>query len=113
MLRGDIFFANIPTTTKSTHIQLGFRPWLVVQNNMGNKHSPTTIVVPITGNINKKIDLPTHCLINAESMKTSMVLCEQIRVIDVLPEYQVKTRLSDSDMEKVDNCLKIALALEV
>lgn len=113
MVRGDIFFAYIPTVTKSTHIQLGFRPWLVIQNNIGNKYSPTVIVVPITSNIYKKINLPTHCLVNPKGLKPSMVLCEQIRTIDVLPEYQVKTRLSDSDMEKVDTCLKIALGLEV
>lgn len=113
MVRGDIFFADIPTVTKSTHIQLGFRPWLVVQNNIGNKYSSTTIVVPITSNIYKKTSLPTHCLVNPKRLKPSIVLCEQIRTIDVLPEYQVKTRLSDSDMEKVDTCLKIALGFEV
>ena len=80
----DIFYANLSKNTVNSE-QGGIRPVLVIQNDIGNKHSPTIIVLPITSEI-KKENMPTHCVIH-KSLKNglrvdSMVMAEQIRVID-------------------------------
>lgn len=80
----DIFSVNLSSDATKTE-QGGIRPAIIVQNDIGNKYSPTVIVLPLTTEI-KKADLPTHCIIH-KSIKNglkndSMVLAEQIRVID-------------------------------
>lgn len=112
MTRGHVFFANL-SETNNTHIQGGYRPWLVVQNNAGNKYSPTTIVVPLTSNIKKHPNQPTHCFVIVHGLRPSIALCEQIRVIDVKPFYKPILKLPDCEMKKVDKCLKYTLGLEV
>jgi mRNA interferase MazF len=85
MYRGEIYLADLPNPVGSE--QAGVRPVLIVQNEKGNTHSPTTIICPLTSR-NKTI-LDTHVLltpIDCGIIKDSIVLCEQIRVID-------KTRL--------------------
>lgn len=80
----DIFYANLSMNTVNSE-QGGIRPVVIVQNDIGNKFSPTLIVLPITSEI-KKENMPTHCLIHksvSNSLKVnSMVMAEQIRVID-------------------------------
>ena len=89
MRRGDVYYADLRPVIGSE--QGGIRPVLIIQNDVGNKHSPTVIVLPITSEI-KKINMPTHCVIhksNKNGLKVdSMVMAEQIRVID-------KSRLKD------------------
>lgn len=95
--RGDIFFADLSPVVGSE--QGGIRPVLVVQNDIGNKYSPTVIVAAITSQINKS-KLPTHIEISAEEYgltKDSVILMEQIRTID-------KRRLKDK-IGKLDNAL--------
>lgn len=86
----DIFYANLSQNTIKSE-QGGIRPVIVIQNNVGNKYSPTVIVLPITSEI-KKENMPTHCVIHKSEINglrvDSMVLAEQIRVID-------KSRLKD------------------
>ena len=112
MNRGDIFYANLDGTIGSE--QSGIRPVIIIQNNVGNKYSPTTIIVPLTKKINFKINQPTHYLIKAfEKIKfDSIVLTEQIRAID-------KTRLKEKigiinkkTMQEIDVKILIALGLE-
>lgn len=110
--RGDIYFANLDPVFGSE--QGGTRPVLILQNNIGNKYSPTVIVAAITSAIDKKALLPTHCSIKSAGLKyESIVLLEQLRTID-------KERLSDKIgsikgedlMDQIDCCLSISLGLE-
>lgn len=90
--RGEIYYADLSPVVGSE--QGGVRPVLILQNDTGNKHSPTTIVAAITSR-RTKADLPTHVTFTADCMKTeSTVLLEQIRTID-------KTRL-DGYIGKID-----------
>jgi len=80
----DIFYADLSKNTVRSE-QGGIRPVIVIQNDTGNRYSPTVIVLPITSEL-KKINMPTHCILH-KSLKNglavnSMVLAEQIRVID-------------------------------
>lgn len=114
MTRGQVFFATI-NNKDNTHIQQGNRPWVVVQNDAGNKFGPTLIIIPLTGNLHKRPDLPTHCYVYPDGlgMHKSIALCEQITTIDKLPCYVPRCKLSAYDMDNIDHCLKIALGLEV
>lgn len=80
----DIYYANLSNNTVQSE-QGGIRPVIIIQNNTGNKYSPTVIVLPITSEI-KKESLPTHCILHKTEKNglehNSMVLAEQIRVID-------------------------------
>ena len=86
----DIFYANLSKNTVQSE-QGGIRPVIIIQNDVGNKYSPTVIVLPITSEI-KKENMPTHCILHKTDRNglemDSMVLAEQIRVID-------KSRLLD------------------
>lgn len=80
----DIFYADLSKNAVNSE-QGGIRPVIVIQNDVGNKYSPTVLVLPMTKEI-KKVNMPTHCIIqksNANGLSVdSMVLAEQIRVID-------------------------------
>lgn len=78
--RGDIVLIDVPIVDGS-RVQGGNRPWLIVQNDVGNRHSPTTIVVPLTSKL-KRMEMPTHVIVTGKGIKASMVECEQVRVID-------------------------------
>lgn len=109
--RGDIFFAQLNPVVGSE--QGGMRPVLVVQNDIGNQYSPTTIVVAITSQINKA-KLPTHVEISAEKSgldKDSVILTEQIRTIDKSRLKQRVTFLDEEIMEKVNKAIEISLGL--
>lgn len=73
--RGDVVVIDVPMLANS-HIQAGKRPWVVVQNNVGNQFSSTSIVVPLTTKI-KRLELPTHVAVTWGSLQPSMVECEQ------------------------------------
>ncbi len=109
--RGDIYYADLRPVVGSE--QGGVRPVLIIQNDVGNRHSPTVICAAITSQMNKA-KLPTHVEINSERYdmaKNSVVLLEQLRTID-------KTRLRDKIchldhqiLGKIDKALEISLEL--
>jgi len=109
--RGDVFYANLSPVVGSE--QGGVRPVLVIQNDIGNKYSPTVIVAAITSQINKA-KLPTHIEISANQYglpKDSVVLLEQIRTIDKRRFIEKVSRLDDEMMTKVNEALMISLGL--
>lgn len=109
--RGDIFYADLSPVVGSE--QGGVRPVLVIQNDIGNKYSPTIIIAAITSQINKA-KLPTHIEISAEEYgltKDSVILLEQIRTIDKKRLKERVGHLSDELMKKVDECIEISFGL--
>lgn len=109
--RGDIYYADLSPVIGSE--QGGVRPVLVVQNDIGNKYSPTVIAAAITSQINKA-KLPTHIEISALEyglLKDSVILLEQIRTIDKKRLREKIGRLDDELMEKVNEALSISFGL--
>ena len=109
---GDLYFADLSPVTGSE--QGGIRPVLVVQNDVGNKFSPTIIVAAITSRRNKA-DLPTHVEIEADGnglSKNSVVLLEQLRTID---KRRLRERIGTIDktrLPEVDEALSVSLGIE-
>ena len=102
--RGDIFYGKIPKEDGS--VQGGTRPVVILQNNIGNKYSPTVIIAAITSQMNK-VKLPTHVEVSAEFglPKNSVVLLEQIRTID---KKRLREKVGFTDeffMKKVNEAL--------
>ena len=110
--RGDIFYANLDGTIGSE--QSGIRPVIVVQNDAGNKYSPTTIIVPLTKKVRLKINQPTHFWINpfGNIRFDSIVLTEQIRVIDKSRLKEKIGVMNNKAMQEIDNKILIALGLK-
>ena len=109
--KGDLYFADLSPVTGSE--QGGVRPVLVVQNDVGNKYSPTIIVAAITSKRNKA-DLPTHVAIDADGnglSKNSIVLMEQLRTIDKRRLKDKVCHLDDAMLDKVNHALEISLEL--
>ncbi len=109
--RGEVYFAQLNPVVGSE--QGGIRPVLVVQNDIGNQYSPTTIVLAITSQINKA-KLPTHVELRAAKYgldKDSVILGEQIRTIDKTRLKQRIALLDDETMAKVNHALEISLGL--
>ena len=104
--RGDVVVIDVPMLANS-HIQAGKRPWVVVQNNVGNQFSSTSIVVPLTTKI-KRLELPTHVAVTWGSLQPSMVECEQGRVVDVSDDCEYICTLPPEIMRHVDTALKNA-----
>ena len=105
--RGDIFYADLSPVVGSE--QGGIRPVIIIQNDVGNKYSPTVIVSAITSQINKA-KLPTHVEISSEAYglnKDSAVLLEQIRRLK-----EKIGHMTDIDMKKVDNALLVSVGLQ-
>jgi len=111
--RGEIFFAQLNPVQGSE--QGGIRPVLVVQNDIGNSYSPTTIVVPITSRINKA-KLPTHVELSREESglsRDSVVLAEQIRTVDKARLQQKVTTLDQGAMNRIDQALGISMGINL
>ncbi|PYG88195.1 mRNA interferase MazF [Ruminiclostridium sufflavum DSM 19573] len=109
--RGDIYYADLSPVIGSE--QGGVRPVLVVQNDVGNKYSPTVIAAAITSQINKA-KLPTHIEIGALEYglaKDSVILLEQIRTIDKRRLREKIGHLDEELMEKVNDALEISFGL--
>lgn len=109
--RGDIYYADLSPVVGSE--QGGIRPVLVLQNDIGNKYSPTVIVAAITSQINKS-KLPTHLAINADKFgiaKDSVILLEQLRTIDKKRLREKVCHIDVENMKKIDYALKISLGL--
>lgn len=109
--RGDVFYADLNPVIGSE--QGGVRPVLVIQNDVGNRYSPTVIVAAITSQINKA-KLPTHVEIISKSYglpRHSIVLCEQVRTIDKKRLREKLGGLDEENMRRIDEALKISLSL--
>lgn len=109
--RGDIFYADLRPVIGSE--QGGIRPVLIIQNDVGNKYSPTVICAAITSQINKA-KLPTHIEIEAKKyalIKDSVILLEQVRTIDKKRLKEKICHLDPEVMTKVDKCILISFGL--
>ncbi|RGR79800.1 type II toxin-antitoxin system PemK/MazF family toxin [Heyndrickxia coagulans] len=109
--RGDVYFADLSPVVGSE--QGGVRPVLILQNDIGNRFSPTVIVAAITAQI-QKAKLPTHVEIDAKRYgleRDSVILLEQIRTIDKQRLTDKITHLDEEVMEKIDYALQISLGL--
>ena len=103
--RGDIYYADLSPAVGSE--QGGIRPVLILQNDKGNKYSPTTIVVAMTSKTSKKGSLPTHISLNKERTTglplDSMVLCEQLRTID---KKRIKNKIGKVNDDSLNYVMK-------
>ena len=111
MRRGDIYYADLRPVVGSE--QGGVRPVLIIQNDVGNRHSPTVICAAITSRLNKA-NLPTHIELNAgnyDMVKDSVILLEQLRTIDKKRLKEKVCHLDTITMEKVNRALEISLEL--
>lgn len=109
--RGDIFYADLNPVVGSE--QGGTRPVLILQNDIGNRYSPTTIVAAVTSKI-KRAKLPTHIELPAHKSLLpydSVVLLEQIRTLDMSRLREKVSHLDQSIMQRVDRALEISLGL--
>jgi len=108
--RGDVWLADLGRTTGSE--QGGVRPVVVIQNEMGNRHSPTVIVAAVTGRHKK--DLPTHAVLEKDGRRLrqdSTVLLEQIRTIDRARLLKRFGALDDTEMKQADEALTVSVGL--
>jgi mRNA interferase MazF len=109
--RGDVYYADLSPVVGSE--QGGVRPVLIVQNDIGNKYSPTVIAAAITSQINKA-KLPTHIEISAWEyglQKDSVILLEQIRTIDKKRLREKIGHLDDELMERVNEALGVSFGM--
>jgi mRNA interferase MazF len=107
--RGEVYYADLNPVRGSE--QGGDRPCLVIQNDIGNKHSPTVIIAAITAKTKKH--LPTHVPVTiSELPKDSIVLMEQIRTIDKCRISNYVGRIDETQMKKVEQAIDISLGME-
>ena len=109
--RGEIYYADLSPVVGSE--QGGIRPVLIVQNDVGNKFSPTVIAAAITSR-QYKTSLPTHIKVNAHGCglsKDSIVLLEQVRTLDKTRLKERMGNLDKSDMYKIDKALSVSFGL--
>jgi len=109
--RGDIYYANLTSTTGSE--QGGIRPVLIIQNNVGNQHSPTVIAAAITGYVKGKRQ-PTHVRLKGAScglFRDSTVLLEQIRTLDKSRLDEYMGSVGEDKMREVDAALNVSVGL--
>lgn len=111
-LRGDMYYADLGRGIGSE--QKGYRPVLIIQNNVGNKHSPTVIIAAITSRVGVKAKLPTHYFVNSEGglEAPSIVLLEQIRTIDKKRLDSYIGHLSDTHIVNINNAICISLGID-
>ncbi len=109
--RGEIYYADLSPVVGSE--QGGMRPVLIVQNDVGNKYSPTVIAAAITSQ-KYKTQLPTHISVNANNcglQKDSIVLLEQVRTIDKTRLKEKMGNLPDNEMSKINRALSVSFGL--
>ena len=109
--RGDIYYADLRPVVGSE--QGGERPVLIIQNDVGNKHSPTVICAAITSKMNKA-KLPTHVELNTrrcDMVKDSVILLEQLRTIDKQRLRERICHIDDELLERVNRALMVSLEL--
>ena len=110
--RGDIYYADLSPVVGSE--QGGTRPVLIVQNDTGNRHSPTVIAAAITSQLGKA-RLPTHITVPGREVglaKDSVILLEQIRTLDKRRLREHMGRLSDEQMSRVDSAIAVSFGLD-
>lgn len=106
--RGQVYFADLSPAQGSE--QGGVRPVLIIQNDIGNTYSTTTIIAPITSQFKKK--LPTHYEIgNHRGLRSGIVLCEQIRVIDKNRLRNYVCDFTAEQMQEVNKCIANSLGM--
>ena len=111
MKRGDVYYADLRPVIGSE--QGGTRPVLIVQNDVGNRHSPTVIAAAITSR-QDKARLPTHIQVNTEGSglsRDSVVLLEQIRTLDKRRLREHMGHLDELSMNRIDHALQISFGL--
>lgn len=111
ILRGDIYYADLRPVVGSE--QGGIRPVLIIQNDIGNKHSPTVICAAITSQMHKA-KLPTHVELDCsryDLAKDSVVLLEQLRTIDKARLKDKVCHLDSQILDRIDKALEISLEL--
>ena len=109
--RGEIYYADLSPVIGSE--QGGMRPVLIVQNDVGNKYSPTVIAAAITSQ-KYKTRLPTHISVNVDNcglQKDSVVLLEQVRTLDKQRLKERMGNLPDSEMNKINKALSVSFGL--
>lgn len=112
IMRGDIFYANLHKGIGSE--QNGYRPVVVIQNNMGNRFSSTVIVVALTSKLDSKPVLPTHYkLDNSRLIHSSIVMAEQIATIDKARLDRYIGHLNMEEMQQIDKALAISIGLAI
>ena len=111
--RGDIYYANMEPHVGSE--QGGERPVVVLQNDMGNKHSSTLIIATLTSRVDKKLNLPTHVLLdqNPGLKVPSIVQLEQIFTIDKRRVQRFAGQASSEEMDLIEAALKISLGMNL
>ena len=111
--RGDIYYANMDPNVGSE--QGGERPVVVLQNDAGNKHSPTLIIATLTSRVDKKRHLPTHVLLdhNPGLKVPSIVQLEQIFTIDKRRLQRFVGNASAEEMDQIETALKISLGMNL
>ena len=110
--RGEIYFAELNPVQGSE--QGGVRPVLIVQNDVGNAYSPTTIVLAITSQLNKA-RLPTHVAVPATESglsRDSVILAEQVRTIDKSRLRQRVARLEPRTMRRIEDAMAVSIGLQ-
>lgn len=106
--RGEIYYADLNPAFGSE--QGGYRPVLILQNNIGNKYSPTTIIAPLTTR-KENSRLPTHVSIMTDRGFPTIILLEQIRILDKRRLHNYAGRIRKEDMELVNDAIKVSLGL--
>lgn len=112
--RGDIYLANLGDGSGSE--QKGIRPVIVVQNDIGNKYSPTVTVLPITTKIHKSNGMPTHVIIDNDGglFEKSSVMAEQISTIDKSKLIEYLGTIRDKTLRRrIDKALRIQLGIDI
>ena len=109
--RGDIYYANMEPHVGSE--QGGERPVVVLQNDAGNKHSPTLIIATLTSRVDKKSHLPTHVLLdhNPGLKVPSIVQLEQIFTIDKCRVQRFAGQASEDEMNQIEMAIKVSLGM--
>ncbi len=110
--RGDIYLAEL--APKIGFVQSGTRPVIVLQNNCGNFFAPTLIVAPLSSNVSKKRDLPTHYYLEHEAvLYPSLVLLEQITTIDKRQVRKYIGKVNRAEMDEISECIEKSLGLYI
>lgn len=107
--RGDVFWTELSPVVGSE--QNGLRPAVILQNNIGNRHSPTVIIAPLTTNLHKGKNLPTHVEVRLKGFPPSVVLLEQVRTVDKCRLGKLAGHLDDHTMALIGECILLCLGL--
>ena len=114
--RGDLYYIDLENIRAFGSEQIGIRPGVVIQNNVGNEHSPTVIIAPISSKAKEKAKLPTHVFLKGNPkrlVKDSIILVEQMRVIDRIRLKYFQGTLTENEIKAMDEAILIALGIDI